>query len=966
MNKYIFLLSLSFLMLCGETYAQRTIATPQIINYSSKAYQGGIQNWGVAQDKQGIMYFGNNEGLLSFDGRYWQVYPLPNATIVRSVCYDGEGRIYVGGQDEIGYFEANDKGSLVYRSLVEDIPVKERQFADVWHIEILDEHVFFQGNNHIFHYYQDKINVDKPHSSWQYMCAVNGALYAQELEKGIMRYQNGLWKTVEGSNPLKKGAIVTGMAHYNADTVLVATMKDGFFYLTSEGIFPKRTAFDPQFETDRISGIRFLGNDLFALGTHPGGMLIMNKRGQIVQRYSYGEGLQTNNVRDIFKDRNGNLWLALDDGIDYIAINSAIKYIYPDQKTKSGTYSLRIFGDKLYVGTSNGLYVTPYVANALDNIGMSEARFEKVVQSDGQIWSIQEVNGRLLIGHEEGSFEVREDSVSPIHTATGIWTYQAASRVSPSRHIVIGSYRGLQHLLFDGKHFVYDGHIDGSYESLRFAYYDDKTHAVWVSHPYRGVFKMCLSPDFKKITEQKRYDTETGLPAALHNYVFSIRNDILVSTPEGIYIYDIANDVFVPAPQYQALVDIPIQYMTEDKMGNVWFASNKRLGVLDFSRPVGEEPYTISYFPELNGEILGGFESVYVHDAQNVFVSGQKGGILLNYTAYQERASKPNMLLRKVKAFDSDKKEQLLFGGYQHREAASTKLSYAFNSLQFNFSSTMYDQQDQVEFSYMLEGLETSWSAWSNRSEKEYTNLPSGAYVFKVKSRNGMGNESEQQTFSFRIAPPWYAHPVSYVLYGVLFLLFISWLLGVQRKKLKERHQDELHVRQLEIEKKEKEVIKLRNEKLEAELGFKDKELANLTMNIIQRGEVLRKIKDNITQTMNRLEDKEGQQDFKQLIRLIRSAERTNDDWEKFNAHIHHANENFFLRLKQHHPDLTANELKLCALLRMNLLSKEIAQLMHVTVKAVEVSRYRLRKKLKIDSEINLYDYLMQYAKGNE
>lgn len=528
-----------------------------------------------------------------------------------------------------------------------------------------------------------------------------------------------------------------------------------------------------------------------------------------------------------------------------------------------------------------------------------------------------------------------------------------------------GSYRGLRHLLFDGQHFVDDGHIDGSDESLRFVHYDDKTHAVWVSHPYRGVFKLSLSPDFKKITEQRRYGTEAGLPAVLHNYVFCIRNDILVSTPEGVYIYDVTNDAFVPSVQYRPLVNIPIQYVTEDKTGNVWFVSNKRLGVLDFSRPLGEHPYTISYFPELNGEILGGFESVYVHDAENVFVSGQKGGILLNYKAYQERASKPNMLLRTVKAFDSDKKEQLLFGGYRHQKVPGNSLKYVFNSLQFNFSSTMYDQQDQVEFSYMLEGLETKWSAWSNRGEKEYTNLPAGMYVFKVKSRNGMGNESEEQRFSFSVAPPWYAHPVSYMLYAGLFIVFIFWLLSVQRKKLKERHRDELHVRQLEIEKKEKEVIKLRNEKLEAELGFKDKELANLTMNIIQRGEVLRKIKDNVTQTMNSLEDKEAQQNFKQLIRLIRSAERTNDDWEKFNTHIHHANENFFLRLKEQHPDLTANELKLCALLRMNLLSKEIAQLMHVTVKAVEVSRYRLRKKLKIDSEVNLYDYLMQYAKSD-
>ncbi|MBD1424749.1 ligand-binding sensor domain-containing protein [Sphingobacterium arenae] len=962
MSRYIILLSILIIILGGKIYAQRTIAMPQIVNYPSKVYRGGVQNWGVTQDTQGILYFGNNEGLLSFDGRYWHVYPLPNSTIVRSVCFDGHRRIYVGGQDEIGYFQADERGTLVYHSLVGEIPEKERQFADVWHIAISGEHVFFQANNHIFHHYQDKISVDRPHSSWQYMTSVGEDVYAQDMERGLLHYEEGIWKPTAIESTLKEGAIITGVVSYAADTLLVATMKDGLFYLANGHFVPKVTSMGPRFSTNRISSIRFLGNDLFALSMYPGGMLIMDKRGEVVQRYSYGEGLQTNNIRDIFKDRNGNLWLALDDGIDYIAVNSAIKYIYPDQHTKLGTYSVRIFNHKLYLGTSNGLYVTPYVGNALDNIGMSEAQFEKVRHSDGQIWSIQEVNGRLLIGHEEGSFEVRDGSVRPIHTNTGIWTYQAASRVSPSRDVVVGSYLGLRHLVFDGQHFVDDGHIDGSDESLRFVYYDDKNHVVWVSHPYRGVFKLSLSPDFKKIIRQKQYDVAEGLPARLHNYVFHIRNDIVVSTPKGVYMYDGETDAFISAKQYQALVDMPIQYMTEDKMGNVWFASNKRLGVLDFSRPLEEYPYTVSYFPELNGEILGGFESVYVHDTENVFISGQKGGILLNYTAYQERASKPNMLLRTVKAFDSDKKEQLLFGGYRYQDVSHTKLRYVFNSLQFNFSSTMYDQQDQVEFRYMLEGLETKWSAWSNRSEKEYTNLPAGTYVFRVKSRNGMGNESEEQTFSFRVMPPWYAHPVSYALYAGLLLVFIFWLLRIQRKKLKERHRDELHVRQLEIEKKEKEVIKLRNEKLETELGFKDKELANLTMNIIQRGEVLSKIKDNITQTMNRLEDKETQQNFKQLIRLIRSAERTNEDWEKFNAHIHYANENFFGRLKKQHPDLTAHELKLCALLRMNLLSKEIAQLLHVTVKAVEVSRYRLRKKLKIDSEVNLYDYLMQYT----
>lgn len=955
-----------FLLLLGHSHAafsQRTIAMPQIINYSSKVYQGGLQNWSITQDGQGIMYFGNNEGLLVFDGHYWRMYPLPNATIVRSVCFDGKSRIYVGGQDELGYFEADETGSLQYHSLVDKIPENEQRFADVWHIEQVGEHLFFQTNNHIFHYYQDKINVDKPHSSWQFMAAVEGHLYAHETERGIMHYDNGEWKPTHDSSALKD-MMVTGLTHYHSDTLLVATQKDGLFYLSDGKLFLKPTTATQQLISQRLYNIKPLGNDLFALGTQAGGLVIMDKSGQIVQRYMYGEGLQTNNVRNIFVDRIGNLWLALDDGIDYIAIHSAIKYIYPDSNTMTAAYGMRIFQDKLYIGTSNGLYVTPYSPQALDNIGMSEARFDKVANSDGQVWSIQEINGRLLLGHEDGSFEVQNGSAKSISSHTGTWTYQATSRVSPAQHTVAGSYVGLRHILFDGKNFTDDGPIEGLYESLRFVYYDDNTHSVWTSHPYRGVFKLSLSTDFKTINQQKQYDTDGGLPTALHNYVFSVRNDIIVCTPQGVYVYDVQADKFSPSTTYDVLDGLPIQYMTEDKLGNVWFASNKSLGVLDFSRPEKERPYTVSYFPELNGKILGGFESVYLYDDENVFISGQKGGILLNYSAYQEQVSKPNVLLRMVKAFDTDKRERMLFGGHAIDSTSNIRLAYGFNSLQFDFSATLYDQQDQVEFSYILEGLENNWSAWSNRSEKEYTNLPAGTYVFKVKSRNGMGNESEVQTYAFRVNPPWYAHPVSFVLYLVLVVFFMFWLLNMQRRKLKQRHQDELHLQQLEIEKKEKEVIKLRNEKLEAELGFKDKELANMTMNIIQRGEVLTKIKDSIGQTMIHVEDEEAQGKFRQLTRLIRSAERTNDDWEKFNTHIHHANENFFFRLKEKHPDLTANELKLCALLRMNLLTKEIAQLMHVSVKAVEVGRYRLRKKLKIDSEVNLYDYLMEFAKA--
>src|SRR5690554_3683552 len=130
MIRYLFLVVAFVFIANFNANAQRTIAVPQIINYSNEVYKGGLQNWSVSQDSQGIMYFGNNEGLMTFDGYKWTIFPLPNNTIVRSVAVDKDNRIYVGGQDELGYFEPDEKGVLSYHSLIPLIANTEREFAD--------------------------------------------------------------------------------------------------------------------------------------------------------------------------------------------------------------------------------------------------------------------------------------------------------------------------------------------------------------------------------------------------------------------------------------------------------------------------------------------------------------------------------------------------------------------------------------------------------------------------------------------------------------------------------------------------------------------------------------------------------------------------------------------------------------------------------------------------------------------
>jgi len=168
------------------------------------------------------------------------------------------------------------------------------------------------------------------------------------------------------------------------------------------------------------------------------------------------------------------------------------------------------------------------------------------------------------------------------------------------------------------------------------------------------------------------------------------------------------------------------------------------------------------------------------------------------------------------------------------------------------------------------------------------------------------------------------------------------------------------------MDRSEKEIVRLEYEKLEADVNYKNRELSNMTMHLVQRGKVLAKIKEVISAVIKNNDINDSSPSFRHLIRLIRDVEKSDEDWDNFSIHFNTVNTNFFNKLKDQFPELTPNELKLCAFLKMNLSTKEIAQLMNITIKAVEVGRYRLRKKLHIQSETNLYDFLIQISRSVE
>lgn len=956
--RLLLLIFLPFSVVC-----QNTIGLPDVINYSKLTYGAGLQNWDIKQDKNGIIYLANNEGLLTFDGRNWNLYPLPNKTIVRSVEIGPDGKIYVGGQDEMGYFIPEKNGTLKYHSLTQLVPVGDKSFGDVWDIVFFEGSIYFRTFYKIYRVTNKSIIGFPAAGEWAFLEKCNGRLYAHDFKTGIMVYANGRWEQLYPQNPLPLQDPVTGILPVSDNEIVITTLKNGLFLMTVSGLVKLESSNNILFETERIYAATKVSSDWIALATNNNGVYIIDSKANIIQRFSKTEGLQNKNVLSIFLDNQSNLWLGLDNGIDIISYNSSIKKINPFFQDGAG-YTILLHDNKLYAGTSNGLYSVPLKQN--DDLSFCKGLFLPVNNTKGQVWGLAKINNQLLLGHHEGAFVVADNTAEKISTDLGFWNFIPASSSLSAQKIISGSYKGLAFFDFINGRFNKTGVLPDFNESSRYIAIDND-NIIWVSHPYHGVYK--ISQTQTGSYRISSYTEKNGLPSTLNNHIFKVRNEVVVATEKGVYKYDAKKEGFIPADFFTPLLGTKsIRYIKEDAEGNIWFIHEKTPGVVDMS---GKEPIVI-FFPELTNKLLSGFEFIYPLNKNNIFLGAEKGFFHINYEKY--KATQPNLAVQIRTVRIGSKSDSLLFGGYfgglneKQVQQFSTvpDITYNKKNIRFDYSAPIFGYQSNLEYSYRLKGFDDNWSDWSKRTEKEYTNLPSGHYTFQVKVRNNFEKESDIADFTFNILPPWYLKLWAKILYGLFFLglifLLYQWQekrLSVQQLRYEEEQKKLLYIHELELSKTESELVSVKNEKLEAEINFKNSELASSAMHLVKKGELLTKMKAELSQIVKGVDNPTVVADIKKMMRSLSEDDNMDKEWENFTKHFDKVHSDFVIELKKAHPTITPNEVKLCAYLRMNLTTKEISQLMNISIRGVEISRYRLRKKLGISSETNLFSYLI-------
>ena len=949
--------------------AQSSILVPGIINYSKKAYESGTQNRAIGQDKRGLLYFANDDGLLVFDGTYWKTYPLPNGSIVRSLTV-ADDRVYIGGQQEIGYFFFDGKGVLTYESLKHLIPPGETEFSDVWHVVHYKNDIFFRSNKRIFRFHDGKITAFKS-INWGFLGEDRDLLLAQEYNKGLVVFKDDGWVPLITQYDFSKDKIsIRSVSDFGAHKTFVTTLKSGIYIIDGTAVSKLETPSINAITAKIIHSACTIDTTQIVIATRLDGYYVINAGGEIIQHVTKEEGLQSNTVNAVFADKDQNIWLGLNNGIDLVIYNSSIHHIDPSHDSKSPGYSAALYDNRLYMGTGIGLYSIPVPSD--NDLGRLRGNFSPVGNGNGLVWGLSVVNDQLLMGRNDGAFIVSNNTCIPLDTSTGFWFFQPLTAQLPCPRIIAGTYNGVNvYNYIAGKLVNPKSHT--SFESAKYTVVQGKD--IWVVHPYQGLYKISFNDSGRPVNTPYR-DLHNILSSG-HNYLFKIREKIILVTRKGMYEYDKTIGDFRESAFLRKLFGTAfISYLREDTQGNIWFIEDKRPGVIDLSSP--ENPVKV-YFSELNNSVLANDEEfIYPINKNNILIAGEAGFYHLNYEKYKKTDLGLCVLLRTVTAFH--KKDSILFGGYLGGEASAgtddlfaikDPISFKWNSLHFEFSSPYF--AGLVEYSCRLSGYEKEWSLWSKKTERSYTNLPAGNYIFEVSARNNTGHQSSVSRFVFTISPPWYRTIVAYLLYIALAILVMYFFYKKQQRKYVLQHNKRLkeqqdkfeeeqrrlqYLHQLEIEKNEKEIIRLQNIKLEAEVQHNEAELASNTMNLLQKRELLNKIQDEILVVLEETEADKRTKNIRRIIKIINEQLEVSDDWERFSLYFDKANNDFLKILKDTNPSLTPTDLKLCAYLRLNLSTKAIADLLNLSIRGVESSRYRLRKKLGLAGEVSLFDFL--------
>lgn len=928
------LLSLYLLFATFSMYAQEL---PPIVKFNAGAYNGGNQNWMISQDNNRFMYFANNEGLLEYNGMSWTLYPSPNETIIRSVKVIGK-RIYTGCYMEFGFWERQQDGALKYNSLSKQVKKKILDDEQFWNIAQYDHWVIFQSLSQIFVYdtKNKSFSIIKPETGVNKVFTVNNKILYQTFGTGLYEIENGNSKLLSADNQILKNKIVN--IYDRNEGLLIQTQFNGLLEYKNSTITKWQTEADSELSNSSIYSGQMLSDGSLALGTVSNGIFLLDSYGKIRYHITQNKGLSNNTALSLYEDKDKNLWIGLDNGINCINLQSAVRSFVDDTGFLGTVYTSILHNGLLYIGTNQGLFYKSYTGNE---------DFKFIPGTKGQVWSLYTYDNTLFCGHDSGTFIINANAATSIFGTSGTWKFER--HPNNANMLLQGNYHGISVLEKTGNGWKFRNWIKGFDYSSRY-FETQGTNDIYISHEYKGVFRIVTDKEYTKATKFVAYKTPLkGKNASLSKF----NNDIYYASKDGFFKVDPKTKNFVKQQQLSKVFtkdEYTSGKLAPDNSAKLWFFTKNYINYFSAGKLNSELKHNIIPIPSSLTNSMLGFENI-TQITPSIYLVGTTDGYYtinineLNFDTY-------NVSITNI---STNVLNQSLFSRAMNGEGS---FKYKENNLTFSFTVPEYSKYVNAEFQYLLEGMQDEWSEWSTRPVANYKNLPPGHYVFKVRAKTGNSISANIAEYSFTILKPWYATNIALFVYLIIFLI-AAYLINRSYKNYYQRQQEKLieeNNRLLEIKEleNEQELMKIKNQQLEQDFESKNRELAVSTMNLIKKNELLSMIKDDLKKNA------EGnERSVKSVISTINKNINEDDTWDMFKEAFNNADKDFLKKVKSAHPLLTPNDLRLCAYLRLNLSSKEIAPLLNISVRSVEIKRYRLRKKMELSHELGLVEYIL-------
>lgn len=907
---------------------------PPVVKYKSDDYNAGNQNWMISQDKNHFIYFANNEGLLEFNGSSWNLYKSPNETIIRSVKVIGN-KIFTGCYMEFGFWVRQNDGGLKYTSLSQKIKTKIQVDEQFWNIINYDRWVIFQSLNRLYIYdtKTNKFKIVVPQNNILKSFRTANSIYYQTVNYGLFEIEKGQNKLVIANSVLKNNKIVNVFSE--DDGLLIHTQFNGFYKFSNGKLTKLNSDADTEIGVNSIYSSQKLSDGSFAVGTISNGVYILTKEGKVKYHVTQSKGLGNNTVLSLEEDLDKNLWIGLDNGINCINLKSAIKS-YTDNTGMLGTvYASVLFKNKLYIGTNQGLFVKNYNGGE---------QFKLISETKGQVWSLFVFDGTLFCGHDSGTFVIDDNKANQIFSQSGTWKF---IQYQKNKNIILqGNYYGISVLEKVNNSWKFRNRVSGFNYSSKF-FEITPENELYVSHEYKGIFRVQLDSQLKNASKLFIYSKPLkGKNASLKKF----NNIIYYASKEGIYKLNVKSKQFERDQTLSTVFDNE-EYISgrliSDNSNALWLFSKSYINYFTVNKLNSDLKKNVISIPSSLTNSMSGYENITQLSNSEYLVGTNDGYYTINLNDLRFQNHKVSITNISINRHNEELSSFSLsdMGDFENDE----------NNISISYTVPEYNKYINAEYQYILEGFYSEWSEWSAKSSANFKNLSPGDYTFKVRAKVANSQPENIEEYSFVIRKPWYFTNFALFIYFLMICFAavkINKAYAKQRQKLIEENNLLLEIKELE---NEQQLMKLRNEQLSHDVDAKNKELAVSTMSLIKKDELLSLIKEDLKKTSEEVNSRS----IKSVITNINKNISEDNSWNVFKEAFDTADKDFLKKVKLAHPSLTPNDLRLCAYLRLNLSSKEIAPLLSISVRSVEIKRYRLRKKMDLSHEKGLVEYIL-------